>query len=71
MASRDSLIRKKVHSRHVFIVNTSKPLPHQLITFRAKDGVSYPYDDAMVIIVNIVGLTVKRILVDSEALIVS
>lgn len=41
---------------------------HQPITFTPKDGerVSYSYDDAMVIIVDIDDFIVKRILIDSE-----
>lgn len=34
---RDSLIRKKAHFRHVFVMSTNKLLPYQPITFTPKD----------------------------------
>lgn len=59
---RDSLIKKKAHTCHVFVVSTSKLLLHQLITFTSEDGegVSYPFDDPMVIMVDIDGLTIRE-----------
>lgn len=64
---RDSLGKKKANARHVFSISTNKHLQHQPITFIPEDkkGVSYPYNDPMVVVVDIDGFIIKRILVDS------
>lgn len=62
LSEEDNLIRKKVHSRHIFIMGTRRYLPYQPITFMPKDGegVLYPYKDAMVIVAEIYGFTLKK-----------
>lgn len=66
-SGKNCLMRKKVHSRHVFKVGTSKLSPHQPITFIPEDGkeVLYLYNDAMAIMMDIDEFIIKRILVDS------
>lgn len=64
----DNLIRTKVHSKHVFTVGTSKPPPQPMIfTPEDEKRVSYPYDDAMVIVTDVNGFIIKRILVNSKS----
>lgn len=59
--------RRRDHGYHVFSVNISRYPQHQPIIFTSEDkeGVFYLHDDPIVVVVDIDGFTVKRILVDS------
>lgn len=63
----DNLVKKKTHICHVFSKSTNKHSPYQSITFTSKDGerVSYPSDNLIVIVADIVRFMLKRFLVDN------
>lgn len=67
--SKDSLGKRKAYAHHFFSVDTSKHPPCRPIIFILEDGerVSYIHDDLMMVVVDIDGFTVKRILVDSKS----
>lgn len=67
--SKDSLVKKNTYLLCLFAVSTNKYPPYQHIIFTLEDGkgVLYPHDDPMVIVVDIDGFIVKRVLVDSRS----
>lgn len=69
LLSGNNLGKRKDHAHHVFSISTSRHLKHQPIAFTSEDGdgVSYPYDDPMVLVADIDRSTVKKILVESES----
>lgn len=63
----ESLGKGKAYARKVYSVKTSRDPQQQPITFIAEDGkgVSYLHNDPIVVVINIDGFILKRIMVDS------
>lgn len=66
---KNSLGKRKVYAYYVFLVNTSKHPQHQYITFTSEDGegMSYPHDDPIVIMIDVDLFIVKKILINGRS----